>query len=333
MTRRTQNARNGSADPASAGRRRPVEPAKDMLSIIIPAHDEALVIGRLLGQLVSFADQGELDILVVANGCTDNTAEIAASFGPPVRVLSISAASKQEALAVGNRAARGFPRLYVDADVELEAGDASELGRVLRRPGVLCAGPERTHDMTGCGWPVRWYYDVWERLPEVRRGLFGRGVVGLTEAGYARLAARPPVLADDLAASLEFSPGERMIVPGARVIVHPPHTFADLLRIRTRATMGTDQLEGTGGAPDSTARTRGTDLLAIVRQDVRLTPRVALFLIVALLARMRARRAAPPAGHSVWLRDESSRLAPAAVAGRRPRQEDRKRQERVRKNG
>ena len=311
-------------------RQLPVERAEDMLSIIVPAHDEARVIGRLLGQLVSSADEGTLDILVVANGCTDNTAEVAASFGPPVRVLSISAASKREALAAGNRAVSGFPRLYVDADVELESCAARELGRMLRRPDVLCASPERTHDMTGPQWPVRWYYDVWERLPEVRCGLFGRGVVGLSEAGYTRLAARPPVLADDLAASLEFSPSERMIVPNARVIVHPPGTFADLLRIRTRAAMGTDQLEGTRGTPDSIARTRATDLLAIARQDVRLAPKVALFLMVALLARMRARRAAALTGYCEWLRDESSRSAPA-LAGRRPRQEDRERRRRVRK--
>ena len=250
---------------------------EETVSIIVPAHDEARVIGRLLGQLVAPDGEGDLDILVVANGCSDNTAEVAASFGPPVRVLSISAASKREALVAGDKAARRFPHLYVDADVELGSGDARELGRVLRRPGVLCAGPERVHDMAGCRWPVRWYYDVWERLPEVRRGLFGRGVVGVSEVGYARLAARPQVLADDLAASLEFAPGERVIVPSARVIVHPPRTFADLLRIRTRAAMGTSQLEGTQGAPDSTARTRSTDLLAILRQDVRRPPRSAFF--------------------------------------------------------
>ena len=305
---------------------------EDTLSIIVPAHDEARVIGRLLGQLMSSADEGELDILVVVNGCTDDTAGIAASFGPPVRVVSISAASKREALAAGDKAAGHFPHLYVDADVELGSEDARELGRVLRRPGVLCAGPERVHDMAGCRWPVRWYYDVWERLPEVRRGLFGRGVVGVSEAGYTRLAALPQMLADDLAASLEFSPGEQMIVPSARVVVHPPRTFADLLRIRTRAAMGTNQLESIQGAPDSTARTRSTDLLAIVRRDVRLTPRVGLFLTVALLARMRARRAAAVPGHSGWLRDESSRSARAPIR-RRPSQGEQGRQQREHDNG
>ncbi len=276
-------------------------------SIVIPAHNEAHVVGRLLRQLVSSAKEDELDILVVANGCTDNTAEVAASYGPLVRVLSIPVASKREALAAGNRAAKGFPRLYIDADVELRTEDVRALDQALQRPGMLGVSAERTFDMTGRRWPIRWYYDVWSRLPEVRQGLFGRGVISVSEAGYARIAALPPVLADDLAASLAFSPDESMIVPAARVIVHPPRTFADLLRIRTRAAMGVDQIEHTKDAPNSTARTRPADLLAIARQEARLAPRVALFLAVALLARARARRLAAHHGDFEWLRAESSR--------------------------
>jgi hypothetical protein len=286
-----------------------------VLSIVIPAHNEEQVVGRLLGQLVSSAEEGELDIVVVANGCTDNTAEVAASFGPLVRALSIPVASKREALDTGNRAAEGFPRLYVDADVELRTEDARELCQALQRPGVLAAGPERKLAMTARRWPIRWYYDVWARLPEVRHGLFGRGVIGVSEAGYARIAAMPPVLADDLAASLVFSPGERMIVPGAMVTVHPPRTFADLLRVRTRAAMGVNQIEHTEAAPDSTARTRPADLLTMARRDPRLAPRVALFLGVALLARARARRLEMRHREPEWLRAESSRIDSAVDGG------------------
>ena len=277
-------------------------------SIVIPAHNEEHVIGRLLRQLVSSAAEGEFDVLVVANGCTDNTAEVATSFGPLVRVLSIPVASKREALAAGNRAARRFPRMYVDADVELGTEDVRELGRVLQRPGVLSASPERTFAMAGRRWPIRWYYDVWSRLPEVQQGLFGRGVITVSEEGYAHIAAMPPVLADDLAASLAFSPSERVIVPSARVVVHPPRTFADLLRIRTRAAMGVAQLEQTKDAPSSTARTHPADLLAIARRDLRLALPVALFLAVAVLARTRAHRIAARHKGSEWLRAESSRL-------------------------
>jgi len=278
-----------------------------MVSIVVPAHNEARVIGRLLRRILSPAGPDELDIVVVANGCTDDTAEVAASFGPPVRVVSVPAASKREALAEGNRAASGFPRLYVDADVELGPGDVRALCEALRRPGVLGAGPVVVHALAGRPWPIRWFYDVWTRLPEVERGLFGRGVFGVSEEGYRRLASLPPVLADDLAASLEFSPTERVIVPDAKVTVHPPRTFSDLLRGRARAAMGTTQLERAEGAPAATAHNRSADLVAVVRREPRLAPQAALFLVVALLSRAKARRVTRKAGYSVWLRDASSR--------------------------
>jgi hypothetical protein len=281
-----------------------------VVSIVVPAHNEARVIGRLLGPLVSPPVPDGLDVIVVANGCTDDTAQVAASFGPPVRVLSIPVASKREALVVGDRAARDFPRVYVDADVELGTEDVAALSEALRRPGTLAGGPARVLVLAGRPWLVRWYYDIWARLPEVRSGLFGRGVIGVSEAGHARVASLPPLLADDLAASLVFAPDERVIVPGARVIVHTPRTVGDLLRRRVRATMGVSQVEqaeGAPGAPRSTARTRPRDLLEIVRQEPWMAPRAAVFLAVAVIARLRARRAVRRRDYTNWHRDESSR--------------------------
>jgi hypothetical protein len=288
-----------------------------VVSVIIPAHNEARVIGRLLGQLVADAAPDDLDVIVVANGCTDDTADVAASFGPPVRVLSIPVASKREALVAGDQAARGFPRIYADADVQLGTADMRVLDAALRRPGVLAAAPERDLALTDRPWLIRWYYDVWTRLPEVRHGLFGRGVVGVNEAGHSRITSLPPVLADDLAASLSFAPQERTIATGARVVVHPPRTVADLLRRRVRAAVGVKQIERAqaqgariGGAqspPDATARTRSADLLAIARTGPGMPARVAAFVAIAVIARARARWAVARGDYSTWLRDESSR--------------------------
>ena len=284
-----------------------------MVSVVVPAHNEGRVIARLLGRLVPAAAAGglagpdELDIIVVANGCTDDTAEVAGSFGPPVRVLSIPVASKRDALLAGDEAAKDFPRIYVDADVELGAGDIRALGAALGHPGTLACGPRRDLDLAGRPWLVRWYYAVWERLPEVRSGLFGRGVIGLSEAGHARVAGLPPLLADDLVASLAFTPGERVIVPTARVVVHTPRTARDLVRRRVRATMGVNQVAAAEGAPESTARTRPRDLLAMIRAQPLIAPQVAVFLGVAVLARRRAAREVRRREYSTWLRDESSR--------------------------
>ncbi len=280
-----------------------------MTTVVIPAHNEGRVIGRLLGQLVPAAAPAGLNVIVVANGCTDDTAEVAASFGPRVRVLSIPVASKRAALVAGDRAATDLPRVYVDADVELRAADVQALAAALRQPGVLAAAPERVLGLDGAPWPVRWYYDVWTRLPEVQHGLFGRGVIAVDNAGQERIASLPPLLADDLAASLSFARHERSIVPGARAVVHVPRTFTDLLRRRVRAAQGVAQIERADRAPDATARTRMPDLLGIARREPRMAPRVALFVSVAVLARLRARRAVARDDYSAWLRDESSRDA------------------------
>jgi hypothetical protein len=297
------------AGPAASGGAatvsRPYLPG--VATVIVPAHNEARVIGRLLGQLVAGARPGELDVIVVANGCTDDTAEVAAACGPMIRVLSIPVPSKREALVAGDRAATDFPRIYVDADVELGTGDIRALDEALRRPGVLAAGPRRVLALDGRPRLVRWYYDVWTRLPEVRGGLFGRGVIGMSAAGHARVAGLPALLADDLAWSLMFGPEERVIVEGARAVVHSPRTFADLLRRRVRAATGVNQVERAEGAPASTARTRPADLLSMVRQEPRMAPRVIVFMAVAVLARWRGGRAARRRDYSTWLRDESSR--------------------------
>jgi hypothetical protein len=236
-------------------------------SIVIPAHDEARVIGRLLDALLSGpADEEPPDIVVVCNGCTDDTARIAAAR-PGVRVVEVPLPSKHAALRTGDEHARGFPRLYVDADVVLGAADVRALAEAVAetgdgtRPGggggggtgdgaggggaprVLAAAPARHLPMDGCAWPVRAYYRVWQRLPAVREGLFGRGVIAVSREGHARIAALPPLMADDLAASLAFAPGERRVIEQARVTVHPPRTWADLIRRRVRAETSTAQLE------------------------------------------------------------------------------------------
>jgi glycosyltransferase involved in cell wall biosynthesis len=276
-------------------------------TVVIPAHNEGRVLGRLLGQLVPAAAPGELNVIVVANGCTDDTAEIAASFGPDVRVLSIPVASKHEALLAADRTEGDWPRVYVDADVELSTEDIRALAKALSQPGVLAAAPERVLALGGRPWAVRWFYDVWTRLPEVRRGLWGRGVIAVGHAGQQRVAGRPPLLADDFAAALMFTPEEQSIVPGAQAVVHVPRTFADLLRRRTRAAMGIAQFEQGRYLPGPAPRTQFVDLARIIWAEPRMTPRVALFLSVAVLARLSARRAVARGDYSTWLRDESSR--------------------------
>ncbi|MFE7095669.1 glycosyltransferase [Streptomyces erythrochromogenes] len=285
-----------------------------MTSIVIPAHNEGRVIGRLLDALLADSPSSGPDIVVVCNGCTDDTARAAASRGDRVRVVEIPTPSKHTALRVGDEHARGFPRLYVDADVVIGAADVRALtGALAADPDLLAAAPGRDIPPTGCAWPVRAYYRVWQRLPAVREGLFGRGVIAVTEEGHKRIAALPPLMADDLAASLAFGPGERRVVEAARVVVRPPRTWSDLIRRKVRAATSSAEFERfqaareacAGAAPS--ARTGASDLRALLRADPELLPAVLVFAAAALAARRGARRAIRDQDFSTWLRDESSR--------------------------
>jgi hypothetical protein len=275
--------------------------------IVVPAHDEDAVLGQLLTRLTEDVRPGELEIVVVANGCTDGTAAVARSFEPAVRVLETPVPSKRAALRHGDEALTAFPRVYVDADVVLGTEDVRRLCAALAEPGVLAVAPDRRFDMSGRSWPVRWYYDVWTRLPEVRDGLFGRGVLAVSEAGHRKVAALPPVMADDLAMSLAFRPAERAVVPAATVLIRPPRSWRDLLRRRVRAQVGTVQIEQDQVQPDASARTSVRDLVGLARREPSLAVRIPLFLAVALLARTTARRAVRAGDFTTWLRDESSR--------------------------
>ncbi|MFF1369021.1 glycosyltransferase family A protein [Streptomyces virginiae] len=301
-----------------------------MTSIVIPAHNEGRVIGRLLDALLADTSVPGPDIVVVCNGCTDDTARVAAGRGDDrVRVVEIPTPSKHQALRVGDEHAKGFPRLYVDADVVVGAADVRALvGALERNPELLAAAPGRDIPLAGCAWPVRAYYRVWQRLPAVREGLFGRGVIAVTEPGHERLAALPPLMADDLAASLAFGPGERRVVEAARVVVRPPRTWSDLIRRRVRAATSSAEFERYQAArraeapepvseqaperapepvSEQTARTGTADLRALLWARPALLPGVVVFVVAALAARRGSRKAIRDQDFSTWLRDESSR--------------------------
>lgn len=284
-----------------------------MTSIVIPAHNESRVIGRLLDSLLAESSVGEIDIVVVCNGCTDDTAQVAGARGAGVRVVEIPVPSKHEALRVGDEHARGFPRLYVDADVVIAASDVRALTHSLDgSPAILATAPERDVPLAGCAWRVRAYYQVWQRLPAVREGLFGRGVIAVSEAGHARIAALPPLMADDLAASLAFAPDERLVVGTARVVVHPPRTWSDLIKRRIRAATSSAQLEhyqrqNSEAAAHPSARTSKADLRAVLRAEPKLIPGVLVFVAAAVAARRGSRKAIRSQDFGTWLRDESSR--------------------------
>jgi glycosyltransferase involved in cell wall biosynthesis len=272
-----------------------------MVSVVIAAHNEAAVIGRCLDALLS-DPAGRLDVTVVANGCSDETAAVARAR-PAVRVVELAEASKPAALNAGDAAAVGFPRVYLDADIVVSAADLHRLATVLETdPEVLAVVPRRQLVLTGRPLLVRAYFAVNARLPVFASALFGRGAIAVSAAGRGRFDRFPDVIADDLFLDSQFAEAEKREVPEVSAAVETPLRTRDLVRRLARVRAGNAALRvgSTGVRPAS----RLAWLRHVVLRQPRLAPAaacyVALTLTAALLARRRSR-----AGH--WGRDESSR--------------------------
>jgi glycosyltransferase involved in cell wall biosynthesis len=281
-------------------------------SVVIPANDEALVIRRCLDALFEGFEPGSLDVVVVCNGCTDDTAVQARSSGHPVRVLELGPASKPAALRAGDAAALAFPRIYLDADVVLP-GTAARVLLERLRAGAVAGRPPIRYDSIGASAPVRSYYRARSRVPAVLGSLWGAGVYGLSPEGRSRFGEFPDVVGDDLWVDRLFDRGEVEIVDCAPVVVTVPRRTRDLMLQLRRTYRG--KAEPT---PDLDGRARQTmpSTLRDLGRLVAAGPVGALdaatysaFAAGARLSLAVAQAASGPPTGARWERDDSSRAA------------------------
>jgi glycosyltransferase involved in cell wall biosynthesis len=273
-----------------------------MISVVVPAHEEGAVISRCLEVLLADAREGEFDVVVVANGCTDDTAARARAFGGPVRVVEEPVGGKINALNVGDRHAHGFPRIYLDADVELSTAAARALAGALDAGPALAAGA--TPRPRGERGPrlVRWHYEAWLRLPVLQRAYLGSGVYAVSAAGHQRISPFPPVVADDEFVRRSFREHERMSVP-EQFDVHLPRTVRAYVQRAVRARRGNADLVTTQLPTDDAPR--GLRPVLSLLRDPRSWHRVASFVLLTCLVRAAVLFDRGP--RTTWHRDTTSR--------------------------
>jgi len=278
-------------------------------SVVIPAHDEAGVIGRCFDALFEGFASGELEVVVACNGCSDDTAAIARASGHPVVVLDLAAPGKPGALRAGDAAVRALPRLYLDADVVLPGRSARAVLERLR-DGAIAGRPPVRYDDGRSSAPVRSYFRARSRVPSVQGSLWGAGVYGLSAEGRARFGEFPDVVGDDLWVDRHFARSEVEVVACEPVVVGVPRRTRDLVRILRRTYRGNTEAVPVGEAGERAPRTAR----ATVRDLRRLAgagPRAAADALTYALfaAGTRAALRVAPAGGVRWERDDSSRSA------------------------
>ncbi|SEQ51159.1 glycosyltransferase family 2 protein [Arthrobacter sp. OV608] len=266
-------------------------------AIIIPAHNEVAVLRRTLEALTLPLASGRVEVIVVCNGCTDGTEKLARSVAG-VLVVEVANASKVAALNAGDCATSLWPRLYLDADIELPVPALSATLKALSgEQGLLCARPAFRYDTDGASWLVKAYYRARNRLPQSSASMWGAGVYGLSRTGHQRLGKFPDVSGDDCLVDRLFEGKERAVVDCLPVTVRTPRSSKALLMTLKRVYRGNSEL---GELPGSTQRTV-TELAASVH-----SPASALDALVYTGFALAGRLAPRPV--RAWERDESSRV-------------------------
>lgn len=283
--------------------------------VIIPAHNEGNVIRRCLEAVYSDAPpDAEPEVIVAANGCTDDTVAIAREAAPDATVLDLPPGSKVIAMNAANALAVAVPRFFLDADVQCDYRSLAATADVLRKDGVMAASPALGMDLSRCDRWVRAYYRVWLTQPYVTDTLVGSGIFGLSRDGLELIGTIPPTFADDTWVRTRFSREERCNVRvdanGEPVgfTVSPPRTLADLIKIEARRRIGSEQVLTLYPSPHNQKINRPGDLSTAMRNGAGpLDVLIYLGIKAAALARYRwnkARRKTP-----VWIRDINARAA------------------------
>ncbi len=215
-------------------------------SIIIPANNEAHWMSACLEAVLASQRMDGAQIIVVANGCTDETARVAKRYnvlaqeqGWSVEVIETEIGNKLHALNLGDRAATGDILIYLDADVRVGPRVLGQMERSLDRDAPAWASGEL--QMAAGSWVSRAYARFWGRVPFMEKSVPGAGLFGVNRAGRARWGDFPDIISDDMFVRLHFTPRERIGVAG-NYVWPVAEGWSNLVKVRRRQNAGVAQL-------------------------------------------------------------------------------------------
>ena len=214
------------------------------MTLLIPAYNEEATIERKIRNALALDyPKGQLEILIVADGCTDATCEIVRRHD--VRLLEIPRGGKANALNRGAAEATGDILVMTDANVELAPDALRVLARAFADPqvggvsGRKQAIVRKGADTTEVGENLYWRWDQWQKTLESAIGsIFAADGTLYAIRRSLYVPIDDPAQADDIAISA------RVVLQGYRLVLDPdavayedaPVEGADEFRRKVRVT-------------------------------------------------------------------------------------------------
>ena len=139
---------------------------KAKLSVVIPAHNEEGYIGRCLRAVISaskYVKPDTVEIIVVANRCTDNTCKIAEHYG--AKVLKNDSKCIAAIRNTGVRAATGDIVVTIDADSLMTKYSLAEINEMLESGKYIGGGTNLKFERKSVGIACSALYVAFNLLP------------------------------------------------------------------------------------------------------------------------------------------------------------------------
>jgi len=283
-----------------------------MIGVVVPACNEEAVLPRCLDALDDQVGDVSLRVVVVCNGCTDGTADLARGWAarrPDAQVIELSEGNKAAAVRAGLAALRGTTvAAVVDADVVVSPEVALGLREALQTTEPRIAAPSLAVDLAGCTWAVRAFYRVWLQEPYVAGGLIGAGVYAVNAAGRRRIEGLPDVIGDDAWARQQFPPQQRC-TSGGTFVIRPARTLGALVRRRARVEAGNRQLRAATSGRDGQRVGRSSERGWLRRLRRNGPVDACVFELVERCANRVAEHRRQRGRSGTWSQDQTSRRA------------------------
>jgi len=281
-----------------------------MFSVIIPAYNEGNVIERCLDAMLEDYKEGELEIIVVPNGCKDDTAERARRYGAPVKVVETPVGNKIGALNLGDEHATGFPRMYVDADIVVSTAALRDVASMLGEDSpIMLAAPKAIVAYQDRPPLIRSFMKVWTSMPYFTEGIIGAGFFAFSKQGRERFGKFPDVIADDGFARLVAAPHERATSSKHTFTIHPPRSIRSLSSVMVRVRAGMLQLREKFPEMWENETTNSRRSLRIIARTPKLWAHAPIYLGVMAYSQLMARKKLEANLEKTWERDETSRAS------------------------
>ena len=275
-------------------------------TIVIPAHNEANVIQRCLEHIYDTSEPGEFEVIVVCNGCTDNTAGVVRQNFPLARILETPVASKVYSLNLADVTSSCFPRIYLDADLAVNADSLRSLIEPLVKGEAQASCGRMEIDTRRSGILVKAFYQVWQENSYLEDGKFG-GLFAVSETGHRRISPFINVTNDDELVRRQFKKSERYFASNCVFRMTAPRTLGGLVKIRTRAIRGTIELAKLGLNDNSgSSISKFGRFLGRISRKPSLWVSLPFYLMISVFVRVKI-ALYNPKNPALWERDDTSR--------------------------